>query len=682
MTSAYLINNSFSSWQDDPVAASIVTHPVSELEFPRVTVCPPEGSNTAHYYDLMKADNESLSLEDRQELRRSLELLFIESWHMNFIKKIAFSPQTLNQRDILNGIQNVTKPYGEFGMEIISRSLNGSMQRPRLVNETELSNSNFMSHIVLDFPENIADTIGNGRLVVNIEMESEYDSIAYNEGSRYTGYKKPAHQWLDAEIFCQEKGGHLASVHSLWEQDDLTRAVAGKYYVWLGASYNEKLGTWQWTDGSGWGHPIWDVNKNFRPGGKNMYHPILNCTKQSPNLSGWSNNKCSLTLSSRAVCATDLVFLGDTASLTLEYTRDQVTFPFLQLWHRAVHPGRGGFKLTWFIEESKATENSATTTAAFATAAISQYQEPFLTKMVNFARKSDKTDRTRKQMIDEVNMEKARLLSSRVLKFETMCFGGLVKPEYYRQIFEAFDIETEDEQHLSATAEEIRRGSELFGMMVLCPEESIQLYQFFTTLVSQETPRTLLLALVNTLQSNKISLKQNRQSLNNFYLALNNMMDLQLGKILSTILSPAEVTSMKNHNLPYFDGISDKDNICLNEGSNTVGKWKTQEVSLHPPHLIDSDGKLTPGALIPFCAYQTNLSLLGSTRQDLPFPVCDKFKPTMIEGQLCYSIDLSTNDVQTKNKKGNSLLLLLDPGTQTIGHNHIFKSSSDGGRVC
>ena len=74
-------------------------------------------------------------------------------------------------------------------------------------------------------------------------------------------------------------------------------------------------------------------------------------------------------------------------------------------------------------------------------------------------------------------------------------------------------------------------------------------------------------------------------------------------------------------------------------------------------------GELTPAALIPFCAYQTNLTVLGQDRQDLPFTVCDKFKPTVLKGQLCYQLDITkitTNGPEFGKNKG--LLLILDPG--------------------
>ena len=45
----YMINNSYKEWQESPVSTTITTQPITELEFPTVTVCPPRGSNTAHY---------------------------------------------------------------------------------------------------------------------------------------------------------------------------------------------------------------------------------------------------------------------------------------------------------------------------------------------------------------------------------------------------------------------------------------------------------------------------------------------------------------------------------------------------------------------------------------------------------------------------------------------------------
>ena len=72
---SYLINSSYSAWHKSPVSTTITTHALSDLPFPTVTVCPPKGSNTALNYDLMKANNDSLTDEDRENLKMTISML-------------------------------------------------------------------------------------------------------------------------------------------------------------------------------------------------------------------------------------------------------------------------------------------------------------------------------------------------------------------------------------------------------------------------------------------------------------------------------------------------------------------------------------------------------------------------------------------------------------------------------
>ena len=81
-------------------------------------------------------------------------------------------------------------------------------------------------------------------------------------------------------------------------------------------------------------------------------------------------------------------------------------------------------------------------------------------------------------------------------------------------------------------------------------------------------------------------------------------------------------------------------------------------MSVHPPHLLDSQGRPTPAALIPFCGYRGNLATLGEPVGGLEFPVCNKFQPTILGGQLCYSLNVSSvvstaeNKTESGKKKG------------------------------
>ena len=94
------------------------------------------------------------------------------------------------------------------------------------------------------------------------------------------------------------------------------------------------------------------------------------------------------------------------------------------------------------------------------------------------------------------------------------------------------------------------------------------------------------------------------------------------------------------------------------------------EVSLHPVHLLDSMERALPAALIPFCSYQANMSLLGNPGDQFPFVACGKFQPYILQGQLCYSINIRDVAVGgSRGGKGNGLLLVLDPVIK--GHKNI-----------
>ena len=87
------------------------------------------------------------------------------------------------------------------------------------------------------------------------------------------------------------------------------------------------------------------------------------------------------------------------------------------------------------------------------------------------------------------------------------------------------------------------------------------------------------------------------------------------------------------------------------------------EVSLHRPHLIDSSGSLAPAALIPFCSFQANM--LGEIKHGLNFTACSQLHPTVLEGQLCYSLNLTSIETgKAEAGKGSGLVIIVDIGIQ------------------
>ena len=60
-----MIYESFQAWEESPVSTNIETLPITEITFPKVTVCPPKGTYTDLNYDLMITEKMVLDNEVR-----------------------------------------------------------------------------------------------------------------------------------------------------------------------------------------------------------------------------------------------------------------------------------------------------------------------------------------------------------------------------------------------------------------------------------------------------------------------------------------------------------------------------------------------------------------------------------------------------------------------------------------
>ena len=78
----------------------------------------------------------------------------------------------------------------------------------------------------------------------------------------------------------------------------------------------------------------------------------------------------------------------------------------------------------------------------------------------------------------------------------------------------------------------------------------------------------------------------------------------------------------------------------------------------HPPHF-DQNYSASMSALIPFCAFKTSMLISEppSILPDISYPLCSSFKPSILEGQLCYELKLNTTSGEGKE---DQLMLLID----------------------
>ena len=102
-TALYMITGSYNEWQESPVLTTITTHPINELEFPTVTVCPPRGSNTALNHLLEKVKDVNFTKEERQELMNIQKEVFLEIPNAKYVKYLTGYLSTDDKKSLSYG---------------------------------------------------------------------------------------------------------------------------------------------------------------------------------------------------------------------------------------------------------------------------------------------------------------------------------------------------------------------------------------------------------------------------------------------------------------------------------------------------------------------------------------------------------------------------------------------------
>ena len=84
-TALGIIHQSIVNWTEQPITTMVETFPITEIDFPTVTVCPPPNTYTNLNYDLVKAENlvyeESDGIVDEDSLEYQLIYHILQSEH-------------------------------------------------------------------------------------------------------------------------------------------------------------------------------------------------------------------------------------------------------------------------------------------------------------------------------------------------------------------------------------------------------------------------------------------------------------------------------------------------------------------------------------------------------------------------------------------------------------------------
>ena len=171
---AVLIQQSFSSWAKSPITTTIETRPITEIDFPNVTVCPPRNSFTSLTPDLVKSRNINFDVEKRKTLSDDVvRAVYDASFHKKYQEFVDLrQDQYIDWYTGISSSKNVPGErninYNKYSVE--TTRLDGQFSTPYF--RQSLDEHKFQIAIIFKVhiyvPPNLSN---NNSIIINIDMD-------------------------------------------------------------------------------------------------------------------------------------------------------------------------------------------------------------------------------------------------------------------------------------------------------------------------------------------------------------------------------------------------------------------------------------------------------------------------------------------------------------------------------
>ena len=110
-------------------------------------------------------------------------------------------------------------------------------------------------------------------------------------------------------------------------------------------------------------------------------------------------------------------------------------------------------------------------------------------------------------------------------------------------------------------------GFNVYSATLFCANTPKKLYKFFSKLILTETPRTLLLSLVNTIRSTSVQAFSDKTQLNKLYEAIDRILQLSYGNLILATSSKEDLLSMLHNEWPFFTKYKAELEKCLHSST-------------------------------------------------------------------------------------------------------------------
>ena len=114
---------------------------------------------------------------------------------------------------------------------------------------------------VIEFPKQYMKNLGNNTLIIDINLnltnnEAITEKFEYEPRPEKFVGQPHTKTWYEAEKDCVSQGGHLPSVHSIDENNEVGNTTTEEFFWIGGRKVNDE---WTWSDGSESNYTKWNI---------------------------------------------------------------------------------------------------------------------------------------------------------------------------------------------------------------------------------------------------------------------------------------------------------------------------------------------------------------------------------------------------------------------------------------
>ena len=572
-----LIAQAFHSWELSPVITSVDTKPIGQVSFPEITLCPPQGSNTALNIDLVAMEDVELSEDDREKL---IEATLTDLYSGSIAKF------TEEQSDF-HPVEVIKRVYGG------RRDLRMAYTRP----------GSFYDGIWYpDYVTFEATANKDGALAGDYRTPGFGFGRNTSENTAFPSVEEVYKAYLPPQIFVKESESTTLVV----ELEYSTDPNPVPYGDIMKSEAYERVNFIKLDD---------KTSKYGKTGYIEKYNQTFEIDTRRPP----------------RVCSFSIKFdrYGMKSKIGQQKSGFAVSWYLVNNDGQLVSNVDPSIQVPWCKEEDDGSSKMGEAMVRWFNilhhlTSVSQMNTDAVWKIVEAVKLyrlwKDDSPRCEAKEYEYTSEPKGNIMPEDI---ETLL----------GDIDEAGAFDSESVLSPEDLTEDVwRSGFQMFSYLAFCPSEEVQEWaNFYIESLAESSVRGILEKLIVVLNK-KAALEEDPSTETKLFSRLSAAITFKTGSAVTGI-SPRWAL-LEELDSPVMATVRDILKPCLeNNTCEEVEKAvkslsvKDYKMASHPVHILDDEGKKTPSAFIPFCSFGGNMEVLGKPTSNFSFPVCDVFYP-------------------------------------------------------